>query len=55
METKKNTTTFTIRVDKSIKDRFLKISKLNEENGSQLLRKFMKEYLTKNSQSTLKL
>ena len=50
-EDKKEKTVFNIKVEQDLKDRFLAVAKANDENGSQLIRKFIKDYLTKNSQT----
>ena len=50
-EDKKEKTVFNIKVEQDLKDRFLAVAKANDENGSQLIRKFIKDYLIKNSQT----
>lgn len=51
-EEEKNTNLI-LKIDKDIKDRFLKVAKNNEETGSSLIRKFIKEYLKEHSQTTM--
>ena len=50
-EDKKEKTVFNIKIEQDLKDRFLAVAKANDENGSQLIRKFIKDYLIKNSQT----
>lgn len=50
-EDKKEKIVFNIKLEQDLKDRFLAVAKANDENGSQLIRKFIKDYLIKNSQT----
>jgi len=45
---------YTIRVEKDLKDRFLQVCKSNDSDSSKEIRKFMKEYLRKNAQTSIK-
>jgi predicted transcriptional regulator len=38
-------TTFTFRVDESLKDQFTNAAKTNDRSGAQLLRDFMREFV----------
>lgn len=50
----KNTETvnYTIRIDKELKDRFVKICKAMDSDSSKEIRKFMKKYIAENGQLT---
>lgn len=41
------------RVEKELRDAFLKACNSNDETGAQVLRKFMREYVEKNAQGKL--
>ena len=41
---------YTFRVEKDLKDRFVAVCKANDTDSSKELRKFIKQYLAKNSQ-----
>ncbi len=47
--------TLGIRVEKNIRDTFLNCCKGNDVTASQEIRKFMREYIRKNQQQSLKL
>lgn len=51
-ETKKNVL-LNIKIEEDLKKRFIAVAKNNDENGSMLIRKFIKDYLIKNSQSKM--
>ena len=52
--TKKNeTVNYTIRIDKELKDRFVKICKAMDSDSSKEIRKFMKKYVAQNNQFCL--
>ena len=42
------------KIDKDLRDRFIEICKINDTTGTQELRKFIKKYLSENSQLLLK-
>jgi len=44
---------YTFRVEKDLKDRFIAVCKANDTDSSKELRKFIKQYLAKNSQLSL--
>ncbi len=44
-----------IRVEKSVRDTFVNCCKGNDVTASQEIRKFMREYISKNQQQSLKL
>lgn len=44
---------FNIKIEEDLKNRFLAVAKANDDNGSQLIRKFIKDYLIKNSQTKM--
>jgi len=46
---------YAFRIDKDLKDRFLAVCKANDTDSSKELRKFIKQYLVKNSQLALDL
>jgi len=52
---KKDTKTvnYTIRLDKELKDRFVKICKSMDSDSSKEIRKFMKKYISENNQLTI--
>jgi len=54
MDDKSNMVIFNIKVEDELKERFLRVAKENDTDGSKEVRKFMKEYLSKNSQLSLK-
>ena len=54
MKKQNKDTVFNIKVESDIKNRFVAVAKENDETASQLIRKFMKEYLIKHSQKTMK-
>ncbi|AXT48366.1 MULTISPECIES: CopG family ribbon-helix-helix protein [Chromobacterium] len=43
--------TFTFRVDESLKQEFAKVAKLQDRTGAQLLRDFMREVVRKNEEA----
>ncbi len=45
MSEKKQISNFTIRVDTTLKNRFIKVAKENDSDSSKEVRKFIKEYL----------
>lgn len=47
-------TTITLAIDLDLRERFKKVTKLNDSTSSQEIRKFIKEYVSKNSQLALK-
>ena len=49
-----NQATITIRVDKDLRDKFVKIAKINDSDASKLIRIFMKKYVSDNSQLELR-
>jgi len=53
--TNENIVNFNVKMDKDIKDRFVEVAKLNDDNASLLIRKFVKKYLSENSQLELKI
>lgn len=53
-ENKKNVM-LNVKIEEDIKKRFIAVAKNNDENCSMLIRKFIKEYLVKNQQLTLKM
>jgi len=53
MNKKKDTTNINIRIDRSLKDRFIAVCKENESDSNKEIRKFIKEYLKKHSQTTM--
>ena len=40
---------FNLLIEKEIKEKFIRLAKLNDETASQLVRKFIKEYVKNNS------
>ena len=44
---------FNIKIEEDLKNRFLAVAKANDDNGSQLIRKFIKDYLVKHSQTKM--
>lgn len=46
---------YTLRVERDVAKAFNEIAKENERTGSALLRQFMKEYIKKHKQQSLKL
>ena len=42
-----------VRLDSTIKDRFLKVAKSNDDTAAQLVRKWIKKYLSENAQGKL--
>jgi hypothetical protein len=46
-------TNFNVKMEKTLKDRFIEVCKQNETLASLEIRKFIKEYLKKNSQTTM--
>jgi len=46
-------TNFTIRIEEDLKQRFISVCKVNETDASKEIRKFIKNYLSKNSQSKI--
>lgn len=46
---------FNMKVDETLKDRFLRIAKINESDGAKEVRKFMKKYVADNAHLALKL
>jgi len=44
---------FNIKMEKDIKDRFLKVAKANDTTAAQLIRHFIKDYISKNSQLSM--
>jgi len=46
-------TNFTIRVEEDLKQRFISVCKANETDSSKEIRKFIKDYLSKNSQTKM--
>lgn len=44
---------FTIRIEKDLKQRFISVCKANETDASKEMRKFIKDYLSKNSQAKM--
>lgn len=55
IEKKKEKVILNVKIDEDIKKRFIAVAKNNDENCSMLIRKFIKEYLVKNQQLTLKM
>lgn len=53
-ENKKNVM-LNVKIEEDIKKRFIAVAKNNDENCSMLIRKFIKDYLVKNQQLTLKM
>lgn len=51
---KNNNVLFNIRLDRELKDRFLRVAKENDQDGAKLLRKMIKEYCSSNAQLFLK-
>ncbi len=47
------TVNYTIRLDKELKDRFVKICKAMDSDSSKEIRKFMKKYIAENNQLTI--
>ncbi len=45
---------FNITIDKNLKDRFVKVAKANETTGSQMIRLWIKKYLSENAQGKFK-
>ena len=45
---------FNIRIDKELKNRFLRVAKNNDEDGTKVIRKMIKEYCSANAQLFLK-
>jgi len=45
---------FNMLIDEDLKKRFIKIAKQNDETASQLMRKYIKDYVSKNSQLVFK-
>jgi len=52
MEKDTQTVNYTIRLDRELKDRFVKTCKAMDSDSSKEIRKFMKKYLAENSQLT---
>ncbi len=50
-----NEASLNTRIDKDLKDRFIKVAKANDETAAQLVRKFVKEYLATHAQGSFKL
>lgn len=46
-------TNFTIRVEEDLKQRFIAVCKANETDASKEMRKFIKDYLAKHSQTKM--
>lgn len=42
-----------INLPKEMKERFIAVAKANDTDSSKLIRQFIKDYLTKNSQTTI--
>ena len=42
-----------VNLSREIKDRFLAVAKANDTDGTKLIRQWIKEYLAKNSQTTI--
>ena len=55
MEKKNNKINFNIKVEEDIKNRFVSVCKNQDTSASMEIRKFMKEYLSKHSQTTMNL
>jgi len=51
----KKVVNYTFRVDEDLKNRFIAVCKANDTDSSKELRKFIKQYLAKNSQLALDL
>ena len=49
----KETVSINVRIDKDLKDRFIKVADANDDTASQLLRKYIKSYLSEHSQGKL--
>jgi antitoxin component of RelBE/YafQ-DinJ toxin-antitoxin module len=46
----KNKVNFTIRIDKELKDRFVKVCKQNDTDSSKEIRRFVKTFLEQHAQ-----
>ena len=53
IQKKKPIIALNIKMEEDLKNRFLAVAKANDDNGSQLIRKFIKDYLIKNSQTKM--
>ena len=49
----KETVNINIRIEKDIKNRFIKVAESNDDTASQLIRKYIKKYLADNAQGKL--
>lgn len=43
-----------VKIERDLKQRFLKIAKNNDTDGSKLIRKWIRDYLRKNAQQKIK-
>ena len=50
MKNKETKVNFTMRVEKSLKDIFVKICKTNDDDASKVIRRMMREYVKENQQ-----
>jgi len=48
-----NKVNFNVKVERDIKDRFIKVCENNDTKASQEIRKFMRDYLQKHSQMSM--
>ncbi len=55
MNKENKTVLLNIKIEEDIKKRFIAVAKNNDENCSMLIRKFIKDYLVKNQQLTIKM
>lgn len=50
-----NKTVYPLRVDSDLKRAFISSAKDNDRSGAQLIRDFMRDYIRRNNQKSLKL